>query len=348
MNISIAIADANRNYLERFVEVLQEYEELSVSIFTNAELLEKALESKRYDIVLFDPDISEKNLTFFNVKLKICLYSEDAQNTALYADCVKVIKFQRISRIYKEIIKAYADKAGYLADFDSDKVTNVVGVYSPIGGSGKTTMALSIACKLLTYGKEVLFLSMEQLDSTSCVNVHTEDADGITVLLESMGESINFELKIKGLVKKGLNGISYIEGFERFVDYNTVTKEEIEELIEKIRRCGICDVLIIDMESRIDSIGQTVFEKADCIVVVEKAGDVAIRKMNMFAKQALTCEHKSKMCTVINFADNNVGQGDQLDVPNIGSVPNVGNRALRDVVQLIASKDILNLSNILK
>lgn len=348
MNISIAIADVNRDYIERLVEVLQEYEELSVSMFTSAELLEQALQNKRFDIVLFDPDISDRKLSFYNTKLSVCLYSDEAQNAMLYADSAKVIKYQRISKIYKDIVKAYADKAGYLAAFDSAKSTNVVAVYSPVGGSGKTTIALSVASKLLSYGNEVLFLGMEQLDSACCVNPHSEEPDGITVLLEALNENVNFELKFKGLVKKGLNGISYIEGFERFVDYNTITKEEVGALIDKIRKCGICDVLIIDMESRMDAINQEILEMADNIVVVDRSGDVATWKMNMFAQQALTCEYRSKMCKVTNFADNTAGADNQLNVPNIGSIPNVGNRALRDVVQLIASKDILNLSNILK
>lgn len=348
MNISVAIADTNRNYLERLVEVLQEYEDLSVSVFTNAKLLEEALASKHYDIVLFDADISEKRLTLSNVKLKVCLYSENAQQTALYTDCIKVNKFQRISKIYKEMIKAYADKAGYLENCTNTADTIVLGVYSPIGGCGKTTISLSIACKLRAIGKEVMFISMEQLDSASCVYAHTDEADGITVLLEAMEEDVNFELKCKGLAKKTLNGISYIEGFERFVDYNIVTKDEVGALIDAIRKCGICDVVVIDMESRMDSISQAILEKSEHIVVVEKQGDVAARKMNMFTKQALACEYKNKMCSVTNFADNVVGEEKQLDVPNIGTIPSVGNRTLKDIVQLVSTKDFINLSHIIK
>lgn len=348
MNISIAIADANRNYLERLVEVLQEYEELSVSMFTSAELLEQALQSKRFDIVLFDPDISETKLTFFNVRLCMCLYSEDAQNTMLYADFDKVIKYQRVSKMYKEIIKTYADKAGYLADFDHSQNTKIIAVYSPIGGCGKTTVALALASRMASYGKSILFLTLEQLDSSACMNPNTAEGDGITMLIEAIDENANFELKLKGIMKNGSNGFSYIEGFERIVDYNTVTKEEMDNVIGKIRKCGNFDFVIIDMESHINNIGQVVFEQADHIVVVERSGEISFKKIEMFAQQALACEYETKMCKIVNFVENSTKMESQLAVPIIGSIHNYGNQSLRNLIQLVTTKDAINIDAIMK
>jgi len=71
MNISIAIVDKNREYLDRLVEVLQEYKELTVSLFTSAERLEQVLQTKKIDIVLFDPDVSEEKLNLKGCELSI-------------------------------------------------------------------------------------------------------------------------------------------------------------------------------------------------------------------------------------------------------------------------------------
>ncbi|MBQ7774491.1 MAG: AAA family ATPase [Lachnospiraceae bacterium] len=348
MNISIAIADINRNYLERLVEVLQEYEDLSVSIFTNAERLEEALQAKHYDIVLFDPDICDKKMSFYNTKMSVCLYSDEARNAQLYPECNKVLKYQRISRIYKDIVKAYADKVGNWADFDKSQNTRLVAVYSPIGGSGKTTIALAIASKLTALGKTVLFLSMEQLDSTACVNAHTEEEDGITMLLQAVVENSNFELKLKGSTKKGFNGIYYVEGFERIVDYNTVDKEEMYSVVDKIRKSGSYDVVIVDMGSCYDAMCQAVFEQADNILIVERAGELPARKMEMFAQQAMVREHAGKMCKVSNFMDSNSKVSNALNVENIGSIRNYGTQALREVVQAMMTKESLNVNTFVK
>ncbi len=336
MNITIAIADANRDYLERLSEVLREYEDLTVSVYTTGDKLQEALQNKRFDVVLFDPDISTQKLMFGSTKLSVCLYSDEAQNKEMYADCEKVLKYQRISTIYKEIINAYADKAGYSGDFDNSQNTRIIAVYSPIGGSGKTTVALAIAGKMCSMGEKVLFLSAEQLNSTVCVNP-TED-EGITGLIEAMAENVNFELKLKGNIKQGINGIGYVEGFERIVDYNSVEEEEMYNVISKIKRCGICDAVVVDMGSGIDGVNTAIFNVADYVVMVEKPGELPNAKMSLFMQQALAVEHKGKMMKVANFADSNAKFCEQLDVPSIGMVHNYGNYPLKNMLQNITSQ----------
>ncbi len=346
MNISIAIADSNKNYLERLVEGLQEYEELSVSVFTNARLLEQAMENKRFDVVLFDPDIDDNKLYLGNTKLAICLYSDEARNTALYADNCKIIKYQRISKLYKEIVKEYADKAGYSLEKDNSQNARIIAMYSPIGGSGKTTLALALGTKFALTGKNVLIISLEQMESAIAYGVSSEDGEGVTMLLEALGESTNFELKLKSLVKTMANNVSYLEGFDRVVDYNTVTKEEMEGVITKIKKVGNYDAVVIDMGCTIDAIGQVVFSVADTIVVVEKSGELAARKLDLFANQAITCEYAEKMVKLVNFAEGNASG--KLNMPGIGMVRNYGNQPLKDVVYAIATKEAVNADMLLK
>ena len=336
MNITIAIADANRDYLERLSEVLREYEDLTVSVFTTGEKLQEALENKRFDIVLFDPDISSQKLAFSNAKLSVCLYSDEAQNKEMYADCEKVVKYQRISSIYKDIINAFADKAGYGGDFDNSQNTRIIAVYSPIGGSGKTTVALAIASKMATMGKRVLFLNTEQLNSTVCVN--PTEGEGITGLIEATAENVNFELKLKGNTKQGIQGIDYVEGFERIVDYNSVSAEEISAVLNKIKRCGICDAVVVDMGSLIDGMASAILGIADSIVIVEKPGELPSAKMDLFMQQALVVEHRGKMLKVANFADSNAKFSQELDVPSIGTVHNYGNYPLKNMLQNICAQ----------
>lgn len=348
MNISIAIADANREYLSRLVEGLQEYEELTVSVYTDAQHLENALQSKRFDIVLFDPDIDDDRIAFKNAKLWMCLYSEEARNSALYADCEKVIKYQRISKLYKEIIKAYSDKAGYVADFNNMQYTHVIAVYSPIGGCGKTTIAQALANRLFSVGKSVLFMGMEQLDSSSYLYPIAEEKDGITTLLEAAEEESGFELKLKYAARKEPSGMAFVDGFDRVVDYSTVSKEEMANVIDKIRKYGSYDVVIIDMNSAIDDISRAVFEQADKIIVVDKPGEIATRKMELFARQALVSEHLIKMCSISNFVENNAATNNPLNVTNVGTVHYYAGLPQSNLVQLIASKENINTNVIAK
>lgn len=340
MNISIAVADSNRDYIERLSEGLQRYEELTIHVYTNGQMLQTAIDAGHFDIVLFDPDISEDRLSFSNVRFPVYLYSDEAHNRGLYVDFTKVVKYQRISSIYKEIIREYADRAGYSADFDHSQDTTVIAVYSPAGGSGKTTLALAMASRLSGLGKKVLFVSAEQLSSSSYVNPIQED--GITALVESASdENVNFGLKVKGIMKQGINGMLYVEGFERIVDYDAVTGNEMGGALDKIKRCGLCDVMVVDMESNLDPIGRTVLELADHIALVEKPGELVAMKMKLFAGQALMNEHRKKMVKICNFAESSSIYCQEPDVPVAGTVHNYGNLPLKSILQAInANREI--------
>lgn len=334
MNISIAVADSNRDYIERLSEGLQKYEELTIHVYTNGQKLQAAIDSGNFDIVLFDPDISEDRLSFSNVRFPVYLYSDESRNRGIYADFAKVVKYQRISGIYKDIIREYADKAGYSAEFDHSQNTSVIAVYSPAGGSGKTTLALAMASRFSGLGKKALFVSAEQLSSSFYVNPKQEE--GMTALVESASdENVNFGLKAKGTMKQGLNGMLYVEGFERIVDYDAVTGAEMGDALDKIRRCGLCDVMVVDMESNLDPIGRAILELADHIVLVEKPGELAAVKMKLFAGQALMNEYRRKMVKICNFAENSSTYCQEPDIPTAGTVHNYGNLPLKSILQAI-------------
>lgn len=336
VQISIAIVDTDREYLERLAEGLQQYDELTVYAYTGSSRFQAAMETEKFDIVLFSPEAVDDRVLFSNDCLPICLYSEEARNRELYTDFVKILKYQRISNIYKEVMREYADRAGYSAEFCHSGNAGLIAVYSPAGGSGKTATALAIAGRLAEAGRRPLYISMEQLNSASLFYPRQEE--GITVLLQSIGkENVNFELKAKGIVKRGMNGSFYVEGFDRIVDYDAVNEDEMEDMLGKLMRCSICDVIVVDMESRLDLIGRVVLELANQIVIVEKPGELPAMKMSLFAKQALVNKYKKKMVKICNFAENNSVYCQEPDIPVIGMVHHYGNLPLQSLLKAMSS-----------
>ncbi len=334
INISIAIVDSDKSYIERISEALQQYEELTVHIYTSADKFRQAAEKNRFDMVLFEPDICEERISFAGVKLPICLCSDEVHNIGMYTEFTKILKYQRISHIYKDMIRAYAEKAGYSAEFDHSQRTSVIAVYSPVGGSGKTTAALALASQLAATGKCVLFVSVEQLDSSRMINLPKEE--GLVELIEAaFNEAVNFELKIKGLMKQGIHGISYVEGFGRIADYDAATGDEVTGVLNRIKRCGVCDVVLVDMESRAGMIEKAVLSFADRIVMVERPGELPVAKMELFAEQAIFNEYKSKMVWVYNFAESNSIYSKKTEVPIIGTIHNYGNLKLEHILYAI-------------
>lgn len=344
MIISIAIADQNREYVERLSEALRQYNDLNISVFTNEERLKSALEREKFDILLFDPDISQNRIMVSGVKLAICLYSDEANNSQMYADVVPVLKYQRISNIYKEILKQYSEKAGYSAEFNYSQQTKLISVFSPIGGCGKTTLAMAVAMQYAESGYHTLFVSAEQLSSSSFLFEYKEE--GNTALIEAIDGDAVFELKLKGVAKAGVNGVSYVEGFERYVDYSDVSQAEMKKLLANIRKCGIFDRVVIDMESHVDGIANAIFEESDHIIIVNKPGELPARKIMMFSEQGLIMEIKNKCYIIENFAEPSSVYGKSLTAPVIGKVQNFGNLAVNNMIHTVLSSKQIDLSRL--
>lgn len=245
------------------------------------------------------------------------------------------------------MIRAYAEKAGYSYESDHAGKMSVVSVYSPIGGSGKTTVALAIAGLAAKKGKKPLFLSLEALCSADALNPYQEP--GIVALAEAAAdESVNFELKMKGLMKQGVNDICYVEGFERLADHKAVSGEEIEDIIHKIQKSGVCDVLVVDLNSGIGSMEAAVMKISDTIVVTEKPGELCSMKMQLFLRQGILNEYKKKMLVVHNFAESNSSYCRQNAFAEAGLIHNYGNLQMKNILHAIEKNGEMNIDRILE
>lgn len=346
MNIKIAIIDNDINYLERLSGVLQQYNELSVAVFTRIESFQQTMEFEDFQIVVFNPDISAQQLIFSDKMMPVCLCTEESVNRNLYQNIPIIQKYQRISNIYKQIIKNYAE---HVKDSEMDYFkaasTGVIAVHSPIGGSGKTTLSLAIAGKLHKMGKSVLFLSMEQCNSSSvCCDIKEE---GITCLVEALNTNSSFELKLKGILKQSAGGFYYIECFSRLVDYDDVKDEEIEKIIKKIKMCDVCDYIVIDTGSTLDGVNKAVLYSADRIVVVQRSGELADAKLSLFDRQILVNELREKLCVVKNFVMQGTRGYELENVPVAGEVRGYGTLTHNDLLGCIEQENNMEMSYLL-
>ena len=109
MSIRLVVADTDKEYLKRLMDVLQGYDDLQLSYYSNKESLQNGLLNKRIDVLLYSPDIYNGELFSDNVASKIMLYDEDRDVNEAQQKVLKIRKYQRISRIYQEILEAYAE-----------------------------------------------------------------------------------------------------------------------------------------------------------------------------------------------------------------------------------------------
>ena len=108
-------------------------------------------------------------MDYLNTKadLKILLDDEEKIISNTFSDAKRVKKYQRISKIYKNLLDYYSEVCGKDMTPGEENV-KIVSFYSPVGGAGKTTVALVSAEKYAQHGKRTFYISFEDIASEDC------------------------------------------------------------------------------------------------------------------------------------------------------------------------------------
>ncbi|MCL1793412.1 MAG: hypothetical protein FWG34_06055 [Oscillospiraceae bacterium] len=280
MKMKLLIATADSDYAEHLSGVLSEKHSETFELFvcTSADRLHKLLSGGKFEIALADPEfVSSEN--FSSVSLLLALSDQGELIGDGGGDVKKICKYQRISSIVGNIFEHYSKISGAI-NGSGTKISSISAVWSPSGGSGKTTVALAYACRKVSEGKKATYLNMENFASTPAY-------------FQGMGKSIskifeNFESNIRMFVTAvrqtdALSGISYFGEPENYEDMNILSENDIENLI--LACAAETEELVVDLSSGCDARTKKVFELADAVLVVCDPSSTSQAKLKQFANQ---------------------------------------------------------------
>ena len=319
MSIRLAIASVNSDYLKRLSNQLQIFGEFQLSIFEDRTKLEEALKNKRFDILLFTPEMYSSAGLGEKLPIKIMLYDEDDDISESVSEVTKIRRYQRISFIGKELLDAYSVLGKPVSGGVGGSSTKLITFYSPVGGSGKTTISLASAVRIAREGKSVFYVNMEDIPSDDVYLPNTYDR-GMTELLHGLGNNANAEAKLRGLMQCKNERLYYIKHFDSPNDLKELSVEETAMLLNSITSSGLFDYVIVDMVTRYDDKTAKLFEISNEIVIVERGDEISEAKMNSFYAQLfITAEYGHKMKRVVNF---NTGKNLNIatDIEKIGDI----------------------------
>ena len=114
MVIRVALACKDEEYLNRLLLGLDKYRKIDLTIYSDEESLSRELKEKRFDILLFTTDMFSREMDYLNTKadLKILLDDEEKIISNTFPDAKRVKKYQRISKIYKNLLDYYSEGCG--------------------------------------------------------------------------------------------------------------------------------------------------------------------------------------------------------------------------------------------
>lgn len=310
MIIRIAIADSNEDYLNRLLAVLEEYDEVNLSVYTDRHSLETALASRQFDVLLFNPEVYDGQVTLRKSTLALLMLDEEQGVPESCRDFAKINKYQRISTLYKKVLEMYSQISGDIGTAPGRGNVRMVAFYSPIGGAGKTTLALTTAAKLSMRGYRTFYINFEDIASEDCYL--TQNADrGVSEVVAALGSDINFSMKIQSLLQAKQENFYYMNHFDSPNDVYEIKENEIEELLDHLGKTGLFDFIVIDMGTSMNEKALRIFELVQKIIVIEKSDAISARKMQCFLNQKhIINAYGNKMLRVLNFGS---GSGRMLD-----------------------------------
>ncbi len=345
MLIKIGVADDDREYVRRLVYGLERYSSsMSISVYTETESLENALQTKRFDILLFEPHVYNGQIPLSKHTAAILLYDEEETMPDACKGFAKIKKYQQISSIYHEMLEQYAEVCGNYGMIGDNRTKKIL-FYSPIGGSGKTTLSLATAASLAQRNHSVLYINLEEIASDSCF-LPQSDKKGLSELLERLDSEINFSFKLQGLMNTKMENFYYLNHFESPNDIYEMKADELEKLVTVINNTGVCEYLIIDGGISLDSKTMTLFECVDKIVLVEKSDEAAKAKMQCFLRQLhILNEYADKMLRVLNFGTE-CGSALKMKMPIVEVVQRVRSMEMEKIILSIAGGGLNRLLNL--
>jgi MinD-like ATPase involved in chromosome partitioning or flagellar assembly len=217
-----------------------------------------------------------------------------------------------------------ASEAASVAPADTHR-GQIVIVFNPKGGVGKTTIAVNVAALLqVRKNQQVLLVDCDTVtghvaSSLGMENIRTvadawtEDAN--TGVTESFAE----------IASQHQNGVSVLVMAESPLHTEILDPKRVAEAITTA--CHVYDWVIVDMHPDYGPLNQVIFERADKIIVPVTPDVPAIRAAVQLREVAVELDIRDRLAMVVNRANSGVSVADMertVGMPALAEVRSAG------------------------
>ena len=279
---NILITDSDTNYLENFERFLRNNhsDKFIINTAVNADGVRTFADNsdRKVDILLISTDTYTDRLK--NCASVIMILSNGFIPIQLEKYPV-IKKYQSGDAIVHAISRAYSEARPN--EFDISQINGdceITGVFSPIGGSGKTTISTLLATHLAAENK-VLFFSMEQFQYTehffsgsSRYNmsdflyfVHKADNDLLANLNKMLITDVNLN-------------VNFLNSPMCFVDLNKIEAPKWNAFLKALVVFGMFNRVIIDLPSHLDDQAIEVLSACNKVIVPVLDDRTSVLKVN--------------------------------------------------------------------
>lgn len=287
--INLVIAEPDSAYLNGLVNYISnKYEnEFRITCFTELKYLEKYIDENRIiDILLVNSSMYIQEIKSITASSIIILSEGNISND--FNDYPVIKKYQNGERICKEMMDIYYNIKPKIKDDEDLKSanTNIITIYSPIGGIGKSSLAVMLASKFNELNKDVLYLNLEDLETTSVFFKCYSEKNMSDLLYRVKEKSSKFSDVLNDTVIKDVEtGINYFSPVDSVLDIEELSIEDIKFMLNNLLDLNIYDYIVIDLSSRFNSNYKAIFKLSSKVIVPIGQDKISSVKIESFLKQ---------------------------------------------------------------
>ncbi|HHV96012.1 MAG TPA: AAA family ATPase [Clostridiaceae bacterium] len=210
-----------------------------------------------------------------------------------------VYKYTNGYSLVKKIISIY--EKSMQADIPKKQTaTKVIAVYSPAGGTGKTTIAVKLAQCLSREGSRIFYLNVESFNTQSCFSKKGDETDSLSIYMHSLSDHMHSEkqgdfskllfalkqkdedliLKVKEAIHYDYSGnIGYFSPPDSFLEFDELDSSELKLLLEELIQSGLFDIILLDLSSSYNYKTLSLIEESHEVIMVTTPERIAVTKL---------------------------------------------------------------------
>lgn len=251
MKVRVGILEQDQVYVSRLIRYFTTHyiDKVEISAFYNPETFLEFIQHSKIDVFLASPNLVPADLEL--PKTMIMAYISEVSQAESFNGVKAIYKYQKAESLYRDILGLYAELDKKTAYKESDGSSPIYFFMGASGGVGATTMAVSCAVHLASYGKKVLYLNLEE----NGILTPFLQGDGTSTLSDVLyavkSNRSNLVLKLESIVRKSDRGVYFYEPFALALDAHEMLKEDLEEILKTILLYQTYDYIIVDADSTV-------------------------------------------------------------------------------------------------
>lgn len=253
--VRIVLAVQDSRYVEPLLQYIHgsEYvKKVQVTAFTRVEALLQHRDIP--DLIVGEAKMLEAWLNEGISSVPWIVLTEGGEEPSLAGDGLIVAKYQPLPQLLELWMNHVGGNRERKNEAHSDS-TQIIGLVSVLGGSGRTTAAVNMAKQLGVMGLKVFYLNLETINTSALFSGGNRREGAFSRLLyeikssQESGERTELPLARYVMVHDTLK-CDVFEPSDHLKELMEMTAEDVNILIELISKSGQYDVIVIDTDNQ--------------------------------------------------------------------------------------------------